>query len=302
MKKLFVTGANGLLGSKIVEAAKKRYKVTATDIQASLQADLPDVEYVQADLSDPQSAEIFLAINPDVVIHAAAYTNVDGCETDRESAYKVNVTGTEIIAKFCRDKNCTMVYVSTDYVFDGKQGPYTEEDPPNPISYYGETKYLGELKASSIVPELIIARTAVLFGYYHGQKKNFITWLIEELNYGREVRIVSDQYNTPTLADELAEACILLYEKGKRGVFHTAGSEFLTRYDFSIKTAEVFGFDKNLIKEISTSMLNQKAKRPMIGGLKNHKVKSEINFMFSNAEDALMKVKNQVEKDGFNLS
>jgi len=296
MKRMLVTGANGLLGTKLVSRARGAYTITATDLQASLRAGLPDVTYIQADISAPEQVETLHRHDYDVIIHGAAYTNVDGCELNPGDARAVNAHGTEYLARLSARCGSTMVYVSTDYVFDGTDGPNTEQDAPNPQSVYGRTKYEGEQLAAAVLDNLIIARTAVLFGYAPDIPSNFLTWLIGELRGGRSVNIVTDQYNTPTLADDLAEACIRLYEKGFSGLYHTAGSQWLNRYDFACICADVFGFDKALICKTTTDKLGQKAARPMIGGLKSGKAEQDVGMRFSGSRDAILRVKEQMEK------
>jgi len=165
---------------------------------------------------------------PDVVVHTAAFTNVDRCELDRKKAYQINVEGTRNVALGAR--NSKVVYISTDYIFDGEVGMYHENDKPNPVSYYGQTKFEGEQIVQDICDNYIIARTSVLYGWH--TRLNFVSWVIHELQKGNKINIVTDQFNSPTLVDDLAEQIIMLIERDKRGIFHTAGGERISRYEF----------------------------------------------------------------------
>jgi dTDP-4-dehydrorhamnose reductase len=182
--RLFVTGYKGLLGSKIIKYSEA-YPKERIDITKK---------------------EIFIAIKkvkPEFVIHCAAFTDVDGCEIQKEKAWEVNVTGTENVAKACQKIGAKMIYVSTDFVFDGKKGMYKETDKTNPINYYGKTKLEGEKRVKEICKNYVIARTSVLYGWH--ERLNFVTWVIEQLKNKNKIRIVTDQYTSPTLADNLAK-------------------------------------------------------------------------------------------------
>jgi len=294
-KRLLVTGANGLLGEKIVRQARTMFDVIATDLQPELRVDLSGVSYVQADITDRKQCEKLSEYNPQYIIHTAAYTNVDNCEIEKETAYMVNVTGTENIAFLCDMSKSKMIHLSTDYVFDGLDGPYTEEDEVNPISYYGKTKLESEIKAREIVKNLVIARTTVLYGYSPGARPNFATWVIEKLKAGKKISIVDDQYGNPTLADDLAQACIVLCRPGITGVYNTVGASLLNRYEFALEIAKVFKLDKSLICKTKTESLNQKAARPLKGGLFTDKLFRDTGFRFLSAEQGLIKMKKQME-------
>ena len=199
-------------------------------------------------------------ISPDVVIHTAALTNVDYCETNKREAWDVNVEGTRNIAEASRLVNSKMVYISTDYVFDGEQGMYREYDRPNPLNHYGETKYEGEKVVQELCSDYLIARPSVLYGWH--PKPNFVTWVIKELRQGHEINIVRDQFNSPTLVDNLVDLILKLIERGETGVYHTSGSERINRFKFTLKIADAFNLDRNLINPVTPDELNWVAERP----------------------------------------
>ncbi|MCD6116175.1 dTDP-4-dehydrorhamnose reductase [bacterium] len=293
-KILLVTGANGLLGAKITELAAGRFQVVATDMQPAYRVDVPGVKYIQADITDKKQCEALGAAYPDYVIHTAAYTNVDNCEKEREKAYEVNVKGTKNIASLCVQSESKMIHLSSDYVFDGKSGPYTENDITNPVSYYGKTKLESEIKAASIIDNLIIARTTVLYGFSSGARKNFVTWVVEQLSANNSINVVADQFGNPTLADDLAEACLLLCTADLHGVYNTVGSTWISRYEFALEIASVFDLDRSLINKVITSDLKQQAERPLKGGLLTEKLERDTGFCFSSARKGLEKIKQQM--------
>jgi dTDP-4-dehydrorhamnose reductase len=221
-------------------------------------------------------------------------TNVDACEKERELAWKVNVGGVENIIEAAKRIDATVLHVSTDYVFDGKAGPYTEEDRPEPLSYYGRSKLASEnqLRVSGV--KFVIARTMVLYGYASGIRSNFALWLIQNLEKNTPVHVVNDQMGNPTLADDLAHALVSGIELDRTGIYHIAGREIVSRYDFALKLAKIFGFDQDLITPIKTSQLKQPATRPLNSGLVTLKAEVELGYRPSTMEEGLTILKGQL--------
>lgn len=202
-------------------------------------------------------------------MHAAAFTNVDKCEVEKDKAYEINAKATENIAKTANEIHAKMIYISTDYVFDGEKGMYSEEDETDPINYYGSTKLEGEKAVIENCNDYIIARTSVIYG---ANKKNFATWVINELKDGRKINIITDQWVSPTLNIDLAEQILALIEKDEYGIFHTAGGERISRYDFVIKLAEIFGFNKELVNPTTSDKMKWIARRPRDSSLNVSKI------------------------------
>ena len=288
-----------MLGVKLLAEASGKYALISVDLQNDPLFDFEQMEYIQGDITQREAiSDIIADVRPDCVIHTAAFTYVDRCESEKETARKVNVEGARNVALVCRSLNIKMIHISSDYVFDGENGPYDEEADPRPISFYGRTKWESEKEVSAILKNNVIARTTVLYGYFPGVRPNFVTWLIDQLSRGKSVSIVNDQFGTPTLADDLAVALLALFEKDKQGVFNTVGSEWIGRLEFAKKIAEVFGLDANLIRETTSDQLQQPAPRPLKGGLKIDKIYRETGFMFSSVSEGLQKLKRQMtEKD-----
>jgi dTDP-4-dehydrorhamnose reductase len=229
---------------------------------------------------------------PDVVIHTAAYTDVDGCEINRELAWKVNAEATKHLAIASAQVNSHLIYVSTDYVFDGEKGFYTEEDKPNPISYYGYTKLRGEEFLKGYATEWCIARPSVLYGWGPKHKQNFATWIINNLKQGKEVKVLTDQHVSPTLNTNLAAMLLEIAERKITGTTHTAGATRVSRHEFALKLAETFNLNKNLIKPITMNEIRWKAKRPKDSSLNVSKANSLLNtkpLQLNNASEIMKK-------------
>ncbi|HIE05076.1 MAG TPA: dTDP-4-dehydrorhamnose reductase [Candidatus Latescibacteria bacterium] len=255
--RVVVTGSTGLLGRKVLRTALGRGW------------DAVGISRKDAELSDGGAVRKALSkLSPDVVVHTAAWTDVDGCEKDRERAWMVNVEGTRHIAEACREFGAKVVYISTDYVFDGRYGPYGEEVLPHPLNYYGWTKLGGEVAVLSSSEGNLVVRTMVLYGWAEGVRSNFVLWLLENLWEGRRVKVVTDQWGNPTLADDLAEAVLDLLEAGCSGIVNYAGGDFWTRYEMALEVAGRLGVDQGLIVPVRTDQLGQVAKRPLRSGLK----------------------------------
>jgi len=268
--RLLVTGSNGLLGTKLLAAVLSRSDVqpVAASRGPCANAYLGDFPFLPLDVTDAARVRAVVAeAAPDVVVHTAAMTDVDGCERAPEAARAINVAGTANVADACAQQGARLVHLSTEYVFDGRAGPYGEDDPPNPLGVYARTKLDSEREVAARCPRWAVARTTVLYGYAPNVRPNFVLWLLDQLARGRRVRVVADQIGSPTLADNLAEMVVALAIAGARGVYHTVGASRLDRYAFARLAAEVFGLDADLIEPVTTAELRQPAPRPLAAGL-----------------------------------
>ena len=286
--RVLITGASGLLGSKLVEALSGRCQVYAVFNRNLIERD--NCEAHKLDLTNGKSVyKLIEDASPDVVIHSAALTNLDYCEKNHKEAWDVNVNGTSSITDACRTLGSKLVYISTDYVFDGCRGRYKEDDVIHPINYYAETKYAGE-KIVQGLKDHIIARTSVLYGWH--PRPNYVVWVIKELQAGRIVNIACDQYNSPTFADNLSEILVRLIESDERGIFHTAGNERISRLDFARNIADIFSLNGKLINPITSADLKWVAKRPMDSSLDVSKVSCFIKPM--NTKEGLEKMRDTI--------
>ncbi|MGZ7136547.1 MAG: dTDP-4-dehydrorhamnose reductase, partial [Methanobacterium sp.] len=271
---IFVTGGSGLLGSKFTR------DYFNYDIIRTFNAN-PENKCISLNITDEKDTlNKIRSTNPDLVIHSAALTNVDFCEDHRREAFEINVKGTQNIVKACEKVGSKLIYVSTDFVFDGEKGMYEEGDKTNPLGYYALTKLQGEESVQNSVLDYAITRVSVLYGWH--RRSNFVTWVIDELNAGNEINVVTDQYNSPTLADNVTEAIIKIFEKDKEGIYHTSGSERINRFDFAKNIAEVFNLDKGLINPIKSNKFVQKAKRPKDSSLCVEKAEKDLKMKMLN--------------------
>ncbi|MCK4223904.1 MAG: dTDP-4-dehydrorhamnose reductase [candidate division Zixibacteria bacterium] len=290
--RVLITGANGLLGQKLCRDFSSSHKVIATDLHPQNFVSFPNFSYEKLDLTDRRAFEFHVRFyNPKVVINAAAYTDVDGCEINKDQAWAVNVGGVKNLVKVCQEHKIRLIHLSTDYIFEGEKGPYSEDDPPHPVSFYGETKLEGENVIRQSGVDFLIVRTNVLYGFGKKVKKNFLLWLIEKLSAGEKIKIVIDQFNNPTLADNLSLCVLEMVRKNLSGVFHIGGAEYLSRYDFALKVAGSFNFNKAGISPTKTESLKQKAKRPFRGGLKTEKAQRILKTKLLNVEESLDQAK-----------
>ena len=294
--KLLITGASGLYGSKLAQLAlAKGIEVYSSDIQSLTVYG----NFVKLDISDKEQVQdAFKAIKPDVVVHAATLTDVDKCETNKELAWKVNVEGTKNIAEAAKSAGSFLIYISTDYVFSGKSGCYKETDKPDPINYYGLTK----LKAEEIVQtqaEYFIARPSVIYGSTPAAGKvNFALWLIETLRKRERVKIVTDQWNTPTLNSNLAEMTLEVIERRLTGIYHLCGATRVSRLEFAEQIADVFGLDKGLIDSVLSSQFTWPAKRPMDSSLDTSKAQKALKNKPLEMAEALKRLKVELSEKG----
>jgi dTDP-4-dehydrorhamnose reductase len=295
--RILIVGSNGLLGQKVVELLVRgsAYSLILTSVEPKPARELLSVEYHQCDITVKKEVrQLVSTVEPAIIINCAAMTDVDGCERERELAWKINVGGVENLIDAGRKNDCRMYHVSTDYIFDGKAGPYTEEARPEPLSYYGKTKLASEnaLRVSGL--PYFIARTMVLYGHAVGVKQNFALWLIQQLEGENAVRVVEDQIGNPTLADDLAYGIVRAVELEKTGVFHIAGRDITSRYDFAVRLAKFFSFNPSLIKPIKTAELKQPAPRPLNSGLITLKAEVELGIKPSTIEQGLAVLKSQL--------
>jgi len=272
--KLLITGASGLLGHKVAQLALEKgyevyslYKEHPTNFGRPIKLDLTNQNEI---------SKVIIKLKPEAIIHSAAYTDVDGCETNRDLAWKINAEATKQIAIASANINSYLTYVSTDYVFDGEKGLYTEEDKTNPISYYGYTKLKGEEFIKEHATEWCIARPSVLYGWLD-YKQNFATLLINSLNQKKEVRVLKDQYVSPTLNTNLAEMLLEITQRKILGILHAAGGTRISRYEYALKLAEVFNLKMDLIKPAKMDEMSWKAKRPKDSSLNVNKATALLN-------------------------
>lgn len=291
-KRVLIIGSNGMLGQKLTDhfMGRKNIELLCSSMEnSSFQS---EISYKKVNITNKiEVKKLILDFFPDIVINAAAYTNVDKSETERELAWNINVKGVENIALFTWTIDGYLIHISSDYVFDGLKGPYSEKDKTNPISYYGRTKLASEnaLIASGVRHSSI--RTNVLYGPTKYGRPDFVKWVIDSLKGNQTIRIVTDQFNNPAFIDDLVIGISKLSEYQKEDIFNIAGQEVLSRYDFTLRIADYFGLPKELIVPIETSSLNQPARRPLKSGLITLKAQTELGYSPSSIEKTFEVIK-----------
>jgi dTDP-4-dehydrorhamnose reductase len=300
--RILVTGSNGLVGTKLLERllADRSAEPLGAYHQQRTNDYLGELPCWTLDVTSAERVEQVLdEARPDVVVHASAFTNVDAAEREREQARAINADGTANLARACAARDVRLVYLSTEYVFDGAAGPYRETDPANPLGWYAQTKLAGERAVMAAGGSWAIARTTVVYGYAPHVRANFVLWLVGKLRAGERVSIVEDQVGSPTLAENLAEMVLALAGSSLTGVFNTAGANVISRLDFSRQIAATFGLDATLIEPVSTACLGQAAPRPLKAGLVMDAFRAAFpDVPVLTAAEGLARVKRQFELAG----
>ncbi|MGY6561066.1 MAG: SDR family oxidoreductase [Luteibaculaceae bacterium] len=299
--KVLVTGSNGLLGQKIVHklSTDSQIELVAISKGENRCKSAQNFAYYPVDITDKTALKQLIGwIKPDAIINTAAITNVDACESQRDLCWQVNVAAVETLAKLSRDLNIHLVHLSTDFIFDGESGPYTEEDTPNPLSYYGHSKWESEKVVERILPLAnTIIRTIIVYGVIDdASRSNLILWAKNALTKGEPIQVVNDQFRSPTLAEDLADACIEAVKRKAFGIFNVSGPEVYSVLEIVNQVADFYGFDKKLIKPITSSSLKQPAKRPPRTGFILDKAKSVLGYNPKSLQEGLQVVQAQLEQ------
>lgn len=280
--RILITGSNGLLGQKLVQLILEKGDELIATARGENRLPIPEeaYSYHSMDITNrEQVLKVIGEVKPDVVIHTAAMTNVDQCETEREACWKLNVDAVEYIIEACEATGAYLVHLSTDFIFDGEAGPYDEEATPNPVSYYGDSKLAAEKLLFDSSIKYGIARTVLVYGIAHDMSRsNIILWVKGSLEAGKDIKVVDDQLRSPTLAEDLAIGCYLMAEKRAEGVFNISGKDLLTPFDMAVKTANFFKLDTSTMTRADASSFTQTAKRPPKTGFNIDKAKEELGY------------------------
>jgi dTDP-4-dehydrorhamnose reductase len=296
--KILVTGSNGLLGQKLVTLLqqKENVQLIATARSASVQP-IKKGEFHLLDVTDKKQVDAIVgSAKPEVIIHTAAMTQVDECETKREACMLNNVTAVEYLVEACRINNIHLVHISTDFIFDGSTGPLDETADPNPVNFYGESKLAAEKIIQSSSISWSILRTVLVYGITNDlSRSNIVLWVKKSLEEKKTISVVNDQWRTPTLAEDLAMGCYLAAEKKAQGIFNISGKDFMTPFDIAMKTASFFKLDSSLLKATDSTQFKQPARRPLKTGFVIDKAKKELNYKPHSFEQGLQIIKDQLK-------
>ncbi len=299
-RRILLTGSNGLLGQKLVSllAERPQIKLIASSRGINRHALRGGYHYEPLDLLDPKGwATLFQDMQPTELIHSAAMTLVDQCETDRKTCDQYNVEAVKMLVDLCKTHGTRFIHISTDFIFDGAQGPYREEDLPNPVNYYGGAK----LRAEQLIQESglswAILRTMLLYGITPAMSRsNIVLWAKKSLEEGQTIRVVNDQFRCPTLAEDLASGTLAALMKQAKGIYHISGPEMMSISSLVRKVAAHWSLDENLIEEIESHTLQQAAKRPPKTGFIILKAQTELGYQPHSLVQGLSIVDRQIRE------
>ena len=296
--KVLITGSNGLLGQKLLHKLRVDEEINLIAISRGKNrvSEKNGYTYFDLDITDNDEVQrVMVEQMPDVVINTAAMTNVDMCEDKKDACDALNVNAVQYLADACQKIDAHLIQISTDFIFDGEDGPYTEEDKPNPLSYYGLSKLKSEQLLQAHAVKWTIVRTIIVFGTGEKLSKgNIVLWAKGALEKGDPLNIIDDQFRAPTLAEDLADACILVLKKKAYGIFNVSGKDIMSIYEMVERIRKYYGLDTTNLSRISTSTLNQKAKRPPKTGFILNKAKSVLGYNPHSFEECLSIIKGQL--------
>ncbi|UYQ91320.1 SDR family oxidoreductase [Chitinophaga horti] len=295
MKTILITGSNGLLGQYLVQLFSEdaAWQVVATGKGPNRLRRQSGYTYEAADLTDQEAiASLIAKHQPQVIIHSGAMTQADDCERNKDACRDTNVTATKYLLEA---SVAFFLFLSTDFVFDGLNGPYREDDLVNPISFYGSSKVLAERAVMAARQPWAIARTVLVYGVSDDPKRsNIITWVKGNLEQGKSIKVVDDQWRTPTLVQDLAIGCKLIVEQQATGIYHLSGKDLMTPYDMALAVAEHFSLDASLMERVNADTFTQPAKRPARTGFVIDKAVKDLGFAPRSFKEGIEIVKRQL--------
>ena len=299
MIKVLVTGSNGLLGQKIIYGYKNNpdFELIATGRGPCRMINKEGYIYEEMDISDKEAIrKIVEKHKPDSIVNTAAMTNVDACETEKEACDLLNVTSVQNLVDISEAYNIHLTHISTDFIFDGKDGPYTEEAIPKPLSYYGWSKLKSEEIVKNSKCNWAILRTVLVIGITEGMSRsNIVLWAKGALEKGQDINVVDDQFRSPTLAEDLADGCMLAVKHSASGIYNISGKDFMSVLDLVTAVAEFWNLDTSKIHKVSSTTLNQPAKRPPITGFILDKAVNDLGYKPHTFKESLAVLKTQIE-------
>lgn len=296
--KILITGCNGLLGQKLTAKLLTDASIQVIATARKKPATLPDACAFQfLDITDPLAVNRVIEKNqPDVLINTAAATHVDWCEQNPDACRLTNTTAVNYLAEVCFKNNLHLIQLSTDFIFNGTKPMLDETENPDPVNEYGRSKLAAEHVIQNSGVTWCILRTVLVYGVVAGMNRpNIVLWVKQSLEEGKNIRVVNDQYRTPTLAEDLATGCYLAALQNAKGVYHISGKDLLTPYDMAVQTADFFGLDKSLIAATDSDTFKQPARRPLKTGLSIEKARKELGYEPHSFREGLAVVKHQLD-------
>jgi len=297
--RILITGSNGLLGQKLVDALRDdpEVELVATSRGGDRSPDPLGARYRTMDITSKAEVDaVFDEVGPEVVIHTAAMTNVDACELDPRACRLQNVTATEHLVGAAKRHGSHFIHLGTDFVFDGKDGPYGEQDEPAPLSVYGRSKLDADLVVMNAgLAKWAIARTIIVYGVTSDMSRsNVVLWAKSALEKGRPIQVVDDQWRMPTLAEDLADGCVRIAKLGATGIFHLSGPDGMSILELVERVGKFFGLDTSVVTPVKSDSLGQPAKRPPRTGFVLDKARRELGYAPRGFEEGLEVVQDQL--------
>lgn len=260
-KKILITGASGLVGQAMCSLLQKK-KIKFVGSVKNISESSFSFDVAEMNISCKHSCKHVLnKFSPDIIINTAAFTNVDQCEINKEECWMVNVVGVENLVMYCKRKNIHLVHISSDFVFDGLNGHYSENDVCNPINYYGKTKLCSENIIKENISNYTIIRTSMIYDY-NNFEKGFLSWIAKKVKKNQTINVVDDQFRTSTNVHDLVKSIFVIINRKKTGVYHISSDVRLSIYDIVCKFVKKNGFDISLVNKISSKELKIIAQRP----------------------------------------
>lgn len=299
MKRILVTGSNGLLGQKITEEIlqTRQFELVATSKGKNRYPVKEGYAYAEMDILDPLNVrDVIHHYQPDAIIHTAAMTNVDTCEAQQDLAGRLNVEAVKTLIAVCEKNGIQLIHLSTDFIFDGANGPYDESAEPSPLSHYGLTKVRAEEAVRRSSCHWAIIRTILVYGIVSDMSRsNIVLWAKNALEKGDPINVVNDQWRMPTLAEDLAIACLLAVENKARGIYHISGKDMMSVAELVSRVADYWQLDRSCITEISSASLNQTARRPVKTGFVLDKAMKDLGYAPRSFEEGLQLFDKQIK-------
>lgn len=297
--RILITGSNGLLGQKLVAALRddSAVQLIATSRGADRTPRPLDERYRSMDITAQAEVDaVFDAVEPDVVVHTAAMTNVDACELDPAACRLQNVTATENLVRASKRLGSHFIHLSTDFIFDGKNGPYREEDDAAPLSIYGHSKLEAERAVMGAgLAKWAIARTIIVYGIAEGlSRSNVVLWAKSALEKGQPIKVVDDQWRMPTLAEDLADGCIRIAKRGATGIYNLSGPDGMSILELVHRVGAFFRLDTSVVSPVKSDTLGQPAKRPPKTGFVLDKARKDLGYQPRSFEEGLAVLQQQL--------
>lgn len=291
---IFITAGSGLLGKALLETCPNEYRLNATYFPNKPDSFPENVNFFELNITNRNEVlKLIEKVRPDIIIHTAAIGSVDFCEKNKDMSWVTNVEGTKNIIEAAKKCNSEIIYISSNAVFDGSNPLYKEEDEVNPLSYYGETKVVCERLVKNSGLKSVVIRAILMYGWHNSlERKNMVTWILDSISQSIPLKIVNDIYSNPLLALNCADTIWAVIKKEKTGIFHIAGVDCITRYNFALKIAEIFNLDKNMLTPVSDNYFTEMAPRPHNTCFCTDKMEQELKVKPIGIEEGLKILKN----------